>query len=681
MQRIAISSLTRKRFCFHSQTLHYSSGGSRSKGSFGKLRLLTYVTLLTAGSGSVLYYISNEPNSRKYVSSSVPYGREVLEAFDQSYAAVDRAINQTRKSTTGAVDGVGDWSKEILDAAKKALDDTQSAWKKLDAKYQVSERANLAYASLVDLVSGVSGASDADKTKASPTKSKQMPTVPPETTYPKAKTAPEVVKPVDSVNSEEAVYVALPIGRPKGALSVEITLATKRIEDHLKSLGPVLSVPVQNALNELRRVQEYLRYIPQEQAELFEKGFAEKLSSLQDMFNDLLSAREYQLQQTFTQELVDVVSSYELKSAEALRDQAVRLKEEAANSLRDQYLHLRQKWHEELESKLDSERRGRLARLGELAEKLDKIEGLVGGMAVGLEYQAALLRAQNAVKVLEDMLARHNASTYLEKPLSGADVNLQLPFALLQRMAGHLRGSCKEAWSEFLSDAKRRADAGVSSIGNLQASLRELLPILHGTAYMPYFEPNAIQSYVDEPVAFANALSHDRNPVYQIKVPPQSGPVMVSFLLSRYVLAPLSFVFDIPWFQSWPQRLQPGTLQWAEVSRLAERAPEYRRQKDTEWPPLDWSWSSVQYVLERLMHPIGAVFHDAGSTTAILKRAEFFMFEQRDLDAAAREVNQLHGWPQVLAHDWLNEARKRLELDQALKVVKAHLSLLSLEAN
>jgi mitofilin len=65
---------------------------------------------------------------------------------------------------------------------------------------------------------------------------------------------------------------------------------------------------------------------------------------------------------------------------------------------------------------------------------------------------------------------------------------------------------------------------------------------------------------------------------------------------------------------------------------------------------------------------------DVGS---ILARAEWCLGE-KDLDGAAREVNMLQGWPKKLAEDWLREARRRLEVQQALEVVGAEATLGSL---
>lgn len=50
-----------------------------------------------------------------------------------------------------------------------------------------------------------------------------------------------------------------------------------------------------------------------------------------------------------------------------------------------------------------------------------------------------------------------------------------------------------------------------------------------------------------------------------------------------------------------------------------------------------------------------------------LARAEYYMNE-KDLDSAARELNQLGGTAKELLADWLEAARKRLEVMQALEV-------------
>ncbi|PBK75834.1 hypothetical protein ARMSODRAFT_950175 [Armillaria solidipes] len=62
---------------------------------------------------------------------------------------------------------------------------------------------------------------------------------------------------------------------------------------------------------------------------------------------------------------------------------------------------------------------------------------------------------------------------------------------------------------------------------------------------------------------------------------------------------------------------------------------------------------------------------------SVLARAEYYLNE-KDLDGATRELNQLKGTAQVLLSDWLEAARRRLEVQQALEVVQTQATLASL---
>ncbi|SJL09807.1 related to FCJ1-mitochondrial inner membrane protein involved in formation of crista junctions [Armillaria ostoyae] len=62
---------------------------------------------------------------------------------------------------------------------------------------------------------------------------------------------------------------------------------------------------------------------------------------------------------------------------------------------------------------------------------------------------------------------------------------------------------------------------------------------------------------------------------------------------------------------------------------------------------------------------------------SVLARAEYYLNE-KDLDSATRELNQLKGTAQVLLFDWLEAARRRLEVQQALEVVQTQATLASL---
>jgi len=62
---------------------------------------------------------------------------------------------------------------------------------------------------------------------------------------------------------------------------------------------------------------------------------------------------------------------------------------------------------------------------------------------------------------------------------------------------------------------------------------------------------------------------------------------------------------------------------------------------------------------------------------SVISRAEYYLNE-KDLDSAARELNQLKGAAKELLSDWLDAARRRLEVLQAVEVLQAQATLESL---
>ncbi|KAI8335149.1 mitochondrial inner membrane protein-domain-containing protein [Chlamydoabsidia padenii] len=63
---------------------------------------------------------------------------------------------------------------------------------------------------------------------------------------------------------------------------------------------------------------------------------------------------------------------------------------------------------------------------------------------------------------------------------------------------------------------------------------------------------------------------------------------------------------------------------------------------------------------------------------ARLARAEYYLTHGDDLESATREMNQLKGWPKHLTADWLDAARRHLEIKQALDVMRTQAVLNSL---
>jgi mitofilin len=81
--------------------------------------------------------------------------------------------------------------------------------------------------------------------------------------------------------------------------------------------------------------------------------------------------------------------------------------------------------------------------------------------------------------------------------------------------------------------------------------------------------------------------------------------------------------------------------------------------------------------LSKIMFKPKAGIVEGDDVSAVLARAEWCLGE-KDLDGAAREVNSLGGWGGKLAQDWLKEARRKLEVQQALEVVATEATLGSL---
>lgn len=83
-------------------------------------------------------------------------------------------------------------------------------------------------------------------------------------------------------------------------------------------------------------------------------------------------------------------------------------------------------------------------------------------------------------------------------------------------------------------------------------------------------------------------------------------------------------------------------------------------------------------VLSKLMfRKSGGGMPDGNDVESVLARTEMLL-EEGDLDNAAREMTTLRGWAARLSSDWLAEARKVLEVRQALDVVAAEARLESL---
>ncbi|CAH7678678.1 mitochondrial inner membrane protein Mitofilin, partial [Phakopsora pachyrhizi] len=69
--------------------------------------------------------------------------------------------------------------------------------------------------------------------------------------------------------------------------------------------------------------------------------------------------------------------------------------------------------------------------------------------------------------------------------------------------------------------------------------------------------------------------------------------------------------------------------------------------------------------------------HDGDDPVSVINRVSAHL-DAKDLDMATRELNSLTGWPKVLAKDWIDAARRHLELQQAIQVIEAEAKFQSL---
>jgi len=82
---------------------------------------------------------------------------------------------------------------------------------------------------------------------------------------------------------------------------------------------------------------------------------------------------------------------------------------------------------------------------------------------------------------------------------------------------------------------------------------------------------------------------------------------------------------------------------------------------------------AASFMLSKVMFKKQGV-PEGNDVESILTRTETLL-EEGDLDNAAREMNDLKGWAGVLSKDWLNDARKVLEVKQALDVIETEARL------
>ncbi len=90
-----------------------------------------------------------------------------------------------------------------------------------------------------------------------------------------------------------------------------------------------------------------------------------------------------------------------------------------------------------------------------------------------------------------------------------------------------------------------------------------------------------------------------------------------------------------------------------------------------------------EYILSSLLSNFLSSSHPNPSSLAVedvLARAETSLLKDQDLEGAVLEMSQLDGWSGFVVYSWLEDARRYLEIRQAMQVVQIHLGLKQLGA-
>ncbi|KAI8147919.1 mitochondrial inner membrane protein Mitofilin [Fennellomyces sp. T-0311] len=125
-----------------------------------------------------------------------------------------------------------------------------------------------------------------------------------------------------------------------------------------------------------------------------------------------------------------------------------------------------------------------------------------------------------------------------------------------------------------------------------------------------------------------------------------------------------------------PEAAEEGIESMGELTTRFELvADEVRR---VALVPEDGGFGShiISMILAKLMfRKEGLVEGD--DVEAVLARSGYYL-KNGELESAARELNQLNGWPKRLAQDWIQAARRHLEVKQVLEIAETQTILNSL---
>eukprot|EP00842_Homolaphlyctis_polyrhiza_P002429 jgi/Hompol1/3187/HPOL_003140-RA len=509
---------------------------------------LTVVTG-TAYGGTAYAANKNEALRKQWIELGVPGGATALEYVGQAEQGVQRLISQVQSGEVGTKS----LSKIGGDlAADLGRIQTKAAAVLADAQKQAAAALDAAGHSVHATVESAGAAASAAR-----------------------KT---VAQSVESVTTVVAHGVESASGAVKSADVAHFVHLLHDMSAALHDLTDV-SVPpavhakrIAKARDELMLLTNFVQHLEADQVAMIQTSLDDQMLAFNHLVDSVREeAKKNLAQQTSELELAFVAKLAEQRAtlaeehekvlAEQLLKQADEFRTALQIDLQRQAAELEKYWSEEVKTRVDLERDGRLARLDHLALKLKYLERISMDTSEGYDRSHSIHQLQSAIRALQLVLTRPQEAGFVQE------------FKALKSLAV--------------------SDPFVNSI-------LETLPI---------DTPSQYTSFDD----LVNYLDSIKAPLRRYQLVPEDADALsfvISSFLSNFILPKHGLVAG----------------------------------KDLE---------------------------------SILARAEHHLAHD-NVDDAAREINQLTGWPKRLANDWLVKARRHLELQQAINIIETHLNLRSL---
>ncbi|WFD24973.1 MICOS complex subunit mic60 [Malassezia equina] len=388
---------------------------------------------------------------------------------------------------------------------------------------------------------------------------------------PQAPVLPQLTKSVKSLHSSEPVLAQL-------ASTIDELTALVREAPHA---GVLARSVLETAQADLAQLSARLDEIKKSDAEKLDaqlekqaQAFEAELQKAAERARSELSQRDTDWAKKVSALQDEQASQFKARLANELRTQSALIDERLKEEVVARGIELQRKWSQEIHSKVEQERAGRLARLDEMASELKRVERLSLENAQSLDHNMALHALSASVRTLREAI-----------------------------------------------------DA----------------PVLPDSAYVRH-------TFVDELAAVKAARKAQDNEV-----------INAALTAIEETGAPSAGVESLPTLHEWfAVRLAPRLTS---VALLPEQGA-----------------GVLSYLASMMLSPFlfARQGHVPGDDVASIVARAGWLLERRDLDQATRELNQLRGWAKVLVSDWLQAARTRLEVDQALDLIERESAFASL---